>query len=157
MPMGCWTSANWRGGLGSKYYPTFLHCQQMDVACLSKYLLFSNWGRKQKFIALFFKALTQHIFKCVCNTLFLPISFNFDAIYSLQEREWGEPNWWWKTVGKPAFHPGFCPPWLLLGGWSGAMLLLQTEVQTSFDWLAPVTKAWDLGNTQTMLCSSENS
>lgn len=84
--MACWTSANCRGGWGaSTILLLFLHCEQTDVACLWKYLPFSNWGRKQKFIALFFKALTQHIFKHVSNTPFLPISSSFDTVCSLQE------------------------------------------------------------------------
>lgn len=95
------------GGLGRKYYPSLLHCEQADAACLSKYLPFSNWGRKQKFIALFFKALTRHILKCVCNTLFCPFPPALIQSTPCKRGEWGESAWWWKTEGKPAL-PGSC-------------------------------------------------
>lgn len=107
VPMAYWTSANCRGGLRSKYYPTILHCEQMNVACLSKYLPFSNGGRKHKFIALFFKALRQYIFKRVCNILFLRISSSFDAIYSLQERRMVKAHLVMKNSGKASL-PGSC-------------------------------------------------
>lgn len=107
--MACQTSANWRGGLGSKYYPTSLHCEHTEVACLSEYLPFSNWGKKQKFIAFFFKALAQHIFKHVCNTLFLPISSSFGTIYSLQERRMRKAHLMTKDSGKACLPPKIPP------------------------------------------------
>lgn len=106
----------------------------MDVACLSKYLPFSNWGRKQKLIALFFKALTQHIFKCVCNTLFLPISFSFDAIYSLQERKMRRAQLVMKNSGKACLPPRALPSLAPVGRliWSHAPF---ADWSSDFFWL----------------------
>lgn len=101
----CWISANWRGELGSEYYPTVLHSEQRDVTCLSKYLTFSNWGNRQKHRALFFKAPAQCVFRHVCNTAFLPISSLLDTIYYLQEKRMTSVHLVMRTDEKACLPP----------------------------------------------------
>lgn len=137
----------------------FLHCEQMDAACLSKSLPFSNWGRKQKFIALFFKALTQHIFKHVFNTLFLPISSRKDFIQPTpcKRGEWGKPTdekqWESMPATLDSSLPGSCRE-VDLDPCSFCSLKLRLFF--FFDWFVPVTMAWDLEHILTMMGSSQN-
>lgn len=152
-------SANWSGGLGSKHYPTFLHSKQRDVTCLSRFLTFSNGGNKQKRRVLFFKALAQHIFKCVCNTAFLPISSILDTIYYLQGKRMMSVHLVMKKDEKACLPPTLPPHPSPIGRliWSCAPFTVWSSdlgiPQHLFHQLATATKATVLEHTQTMLFS----